>query len=204
MNDNRNKVVVLCDLGGVLIDLNWISSAQALFGRDLSRDELLEKWLSLESIKRFEAGLCDFSEFYRNFNNENPTSLSEAEFYQQFLSIIGAVKSGCLEILCQLKQTFKLALLSNTNALHIEHLRRQTGLLDYFDRLFLSYEMHLVKPEPKIFATVAQQLECKPEEIYFFDDSPTNVKAAGQSGLKAFQVTDPSAILTTMQKIFGK
>ncbi len=200
MSDRPCDSVVLCDLGGVLIDLHWERSARSLFGAKLSREQLLDRWLSLSSIKTFEAGLCSFSDFFTAFCRENPVSMNQEQFSKEFLSIIGPVKPGCIEILQRLRENYRLALLSNTNAMHIEFLRAQTDLLDHFDQLFLSYEMHLVKPDPAIFKQVAKQLRVEPEKILFFDDSKTNVEAALNSGFKAFQVESPEAIARIVEK----
>lgn len=201
MPEKKEKPAVLCDLGGVLIELNWVDSARSLFGKELDSAQLLERWLSLESIKVFEAGLCSFSEFYQAFNRENPTNLGEADFHREFLQIIGPVKTGCSEILLEIKQTFELALLSNTNHLHIELLRRQSPILEHFDHLFLSYQMHLVKPEKEIFAKVCEQLSREPGEIYFFDDSATNIEAAQNFGIHAFRVNSPQEISGILREL---
>ena len=200
MTEKLNESVILCDLGGVLIDLHWEKSARSLFGTELSKEQLLEKWLSLSSIKTFEAGLCSFADFFRAFCQENPVSLSQEDFMKEFIGIIGPVKPGSIEILRRLKKNNRLALLSNTNALHIDFLRQQSDLLDCFDRLFLSYEMHLVKPDPAIFSQVANQLQVEPEKILFFDDSKTNIEAAIKSGFRAFQVESPEEIARTIGK----
>lgn len=190
--------MVLCDLGGVLIELDWLSSAKDLFGDDLSPDSLLDKWLSLESVKKFETGLCSFDEFYRFFCSETHINRDFSRFRHDFVSIIGALKPDCEKILCDLKEKFHLALLSNTNYLHIEYLREKNNLLDIFDHLFLSYEMQLVKPEPQIYEAVCRQLNRQPEEIFFFDDNSRNVAVAKMLGIKAFQATSPGDIREIM------
>lgn len=193
--------VILCDLGGVLIDLHWERSVNNLLGTKLTRQQLLERWMSLSSIKTFEAGLCSFADFFSTFCQETMVRMDLEEFSKEFLSIIGPIKPGCFEILQRLKKNYRLALLSNTNAMHIEFLRKQTSLLDYFDQLFLSYEMHLLKPDPAIFKQVAKQLVIEPTKILFFDDSKINVEAALKAGFKAFQVESPEAIAEIVEKL---
>ncbi|MEW6708437.1 MAG: HAD family phosphatase [Candidatus Riflebacteria bacterium] len=198
MKRTDSDIIVLSDLGGVLIDLNWESSARKLFGNNFQRHELLSHWLSLQSVKQFEAGRCDFSEFHRSFSEETGSRLNIENFEQEFLSIIGPVKPDCIAIMEELKQRFHLAMLSNTNHRHIELLRGQTSLLECFDELFLSYRMHLIKPDPEIFQKVCEQLNAVPEKVFFFDDSLANVKAAQNEGLHAWRVSSPREILDIM------
>lgn len=191
----ENKIeVVVCDLGGVLIDLNWQSSAADLFGQHLSERMLLEKWLGLAAVKRFEAGLIDFEKFYEEFRQENPIEMNLQQFRRRFISIIGSVKPGCEEVLGQIRKKCQLALLSNTNSLHIEHLCSFSNLTNWFDRLFLSYQMGMVKPSAEIFRAVAAELNASPQKILFFDDSPANIQAAAACGFNAFVVKGPAEI----------
>ncbi len=198
MKRTDSDIIVLSDLGGVLINLNWESSARNLFGTAFQRHELLSHWLSLQSVKQFEAGRCDFGEFHRLFSEETGSRLSIEDFEQEFLSIIGPVKPDCIAIMEELKRHYRLAMLSNTNHRHIELLRGQTSLLECFDELFLSYRMHLIKPDPVIFQKVCEQLNTVPEKVFFFDDSQTNVAAAQKEGLHAWRVTSPNEILDIM------
>ncbi|MFZ5953131.1 MAG: HAD family hydrolase [Candidatus Rifleibacteriota bacterium] len=198
MKQTDSDLIVLSDLGGVLIDLNWESSARKLFGKSLQRHELLSHWLSLQSVKEFEAGQCDFGEFHRAFCQETGSWLPLKDFEKEFLSIIGPVKPDCIAIMEELKRHYRLAMLSNTNHRHIDLLRNQTSLLECFDELFLSYRMHLIKPDPMIFRKVCEQLNTVPEKVFFFDDSLTNVTAAQNEGLHAWQVNSPGEILEIM------
>ena len=60
------------------------------------------------------------------------------------------------------------------------------GVADFFDHIFLSYEMGLEKPSPAIFQRVVQTLGCRPEEVLFFDDSEVNCAAARAEGLQSW------------------
>ncbi|GAB4267188.1 MAG: glucose-1-phosphatase [Candidatus Rifleibacteriota bacterium] len=191
----NNKNVILCDLGGVLIDLNWEESARILFGKNLSKDRLREMWLSISAIVEFESGKCTFKEFYESFISELKSELSFAEFKEGFEAIIGPEKPNCKQILEELKDLGTLALLSNTNRIHIEKLRKGSSMLEIFDNLFLSYEMGKTKPSADVFHEVCSKLQVVPKQIFFFDDSPQNIKGAKSIGYNAYQVESPAEIL---------
>lgn len=190
----RSDAVILCDLGGVLIDLNWYSRAQALFGEDLDPEFLKGRWLALQSAREFEAGKTDFVTFYREFINETGSSIDIEDFKSEFTGILGPVKPGCIDILTEIRQHARLAMLSNTNLLHVEVLRKSSEIFAPFEHLFLSYEMGLVKPDAQIFISVCERLDCLPERVFFFDDSEANVAAAGACGLNSWRVDSPQEI----------
>ncbi|PKL41713.1 MAG: hypothetical protein CVV41_17410 [Candidatus Riflebacteria bacterium HGW-Riflebacteria-1] len=186
--------VILCDLGGVLIDLNWQDRARKLFTQEQDTEELKQKWLRLESARAYEAGKSDFTGFYQAFVAETASKLSIAEFEREFAGIIGPLKTDCLKILELLRSYGTLAMLSNTNAVHVEMLRASTDVFKPFEHLFFSYEMGMVKPDREIYEAVCSRLHKDPDLVHFFDDSETNVIAARDAGVNAYVVNNPQQI----------
>ena len=92
---------------------------------------------------------------------------------------------GALDLLDSLRDDYRLALLSNCNAVHWDRL---TPFLDRVDSAFSSHLIGLVKPDAAIFHYVADALGVSPDEIVFFDDSPANVDAARAVGIAAHLV----------------
>ena len=56
---------------------------------------------------------------------------------------------------------------------------------DYFEETFLSYEMHLAKPDKAIFEKILNDANLLPEETLFIDDLEANCKAAEEVGIHA-------------------
>ena len=193
-----SEAIILCDLGGVLIDLNWQERARALFACEQDTEELKRRWLQLESARSYEAGKTDFATFYRDFIAETGSNLGIEEFNREFAGIIGPLKPDCLAILASLRRYGTLAMLSNTNAVHVEMLR-SSEVFKLFKHLFFSYEMGMVKPDREIYEAVCRSLQKEARQIYFFDDSDTNVAAARAAGLNAYVVNNPRQI----QEIVG-
>lgn len=186
--------VILCDLGGVLIDLQWEQRARSLFTQEQNSEELKRRWLRLQSARQYEAGKTDFTGFYRDFIAETGSLLSLSTFKREFAGIIGPIKSDCLKILDLLRKYGSLAMLSNTNAVHVEILRNSSGVFAPFQHLFFSYEMGMVKPDREIYEAVCERLQTEPGQIYFFDDSSENVEAASALGINSYVVTSPQQI----------
>ena len=99
-----------------------------------------------------------------------------------------------LDKLIELRQRgFRLSLLSNTNpfmmqwALSSAFDGRGHGLDYYFDALYLSYEMGIMKPESSIFKMMLQGEKAKPQETVFIDDSAHNTMVAASLGIHVLQ-----------------
>lgn len=57
------------------------------------------------------------------------------------------------------------------------------------DAEVVSGEEHLAKPDPEIYAIMAQRMALPPAQLFFLDDSAKNVEAAINSGWHAHQFT---------------
>ena len=96
-----------------------------------------------------------------------------------------------LQLLTELSKHYRLFLLSNTNELHWEYgyknafCRNGKDYTMYFERIFLSYRMHLSKPDPAIIQRVLQEASLQPAETLFIDDAETNCLAAASTGMQA-------------------
>lgn len=76
-----------------------------------------------------------------------------------------------------------MLLLSNTNPIGMGYCRklfksRGYDVKEIFERLYLSYQMRVAKPDPAIFVKMADDSGIIPEETLYIDDS------AGQCGCR--------------------
>jgi len=55
---------------------------------------------------------------------------------------------------------------------------------DFFEDTFLSFKMHLAKPDKAIYEKVMKEANILPEETFFIDDSETNCRAAAALGIQ--------------------
>ena len=76
-------------------------------------------------------------------------------------------------------------MLSNLPAPIGRHLRTSTTLLNEFDHLTLSYEVHAVKPQAAIYEDMLRKLGVPPQNALFLDDRQDNVDGALAVGLQA-------------------
>ena len=83
-------------------------------------------------------------------------------------------------------------LLSNTNEIHWEwscehaYPYKAFRVEDYFEHIFLSYEMKMAKPDEEIFRKVLDDAGLDPKETFFIDDSETNCLTARSLGISTY------------------
>jgi epoxide hydrolase-like predicted phosphatase len=73
-----------------------------------------------------------------------------------------------------------------------------------FDELFISAEIGLVKPDPRLYRLALDRLGVAPGEAVFIDDFPENVQAARQAGLHAIHFTSPDQARQELQDLLNR
>ncbi|TVQ10495.1 MAG: HAD family phosphatase [Leptolyngbya sp. DLM2.Bin27] len=189
---------IVCDMGGVLVELQWLDRVKDLLGRPLAIDELHQLWVSALSTVAFESGCTDFETFTTAFIEEFGLTLAPTVVQHEFLEIVQAPLPRCDEMLSTLKHRYHLSLLSNTNPAHYQRLCDRYDFFDHFHQLFLSYKIGLMKPSAAIFEYLLTALDTPADTIAFFDDGARNVEAARAAGIHAYRVDSPTDILSVV------
>lgn len=195
---------VLTDMGGVLIDLHWEEYAAKIFNKKMNIDELHLFWTTANSPSAYDKGKITFSELTESLKNEYSIKLSKEQIAEYFLKIAGKPKKNLNSVIDKIKKQFTIAILSNTNDAHISHLKKNYSFLEKFDKLFLSYELGLLKPNPEIFLHAVKFYNALPEDFIYFDDIISNVEAAKSIGMHAYQVFSPDEILNIINKLTAR
>ena len=176
---------VLLDLGKTIIDFD--------FGRAFARlavacpyppDGIAQRVMGSGLVQRFETGSIDGPELFRGLSEILRLSLD----YDAFVDAWNCIFSDILipaSVLEGLAARYRLLLISNTNALHFEMLRREQPFLRHFAELVLSHEAHSAKPDPAIYREAIKRLGCPPSECFYADDIPAFVDAGRALGLDA-------------------
>ncbi len=82
--------------------------------------------------------------------------------------------------------------LSNMQAASIEHLERAYTFWDVFEGMVISCRIHLLKPEPAIYAHLLEQHGIEGADSVFIDDLEANLAAATGFGIRGIQFEHPA------------
>lgn len=192
---------IIFDFGNVLLDLHQERSEhcmEQLLG--LPYDMYHEH--SPRCFADFETGRITETEFIDELSAFCRRSVDRQALIHCWNALLGELPLHRIEMLRELKQRYRLYLLSNTNATHIAHVHRylaENNLVFWslFDGVFLSHELGLRKPDPAIFEHVLQSASLDPAETLFIDDGPMHVAGALAAGIPAVR-HDPSEDITAL------
>lgn len=202
MNQSTTPIrVLLFDLGGVLVEFDALGPICTLTGNRFDRISARSFWMNSASVKQYERGLCSSEEFAVQIMKELGLSMTVPEFLKEFASWESGPIPGGKELLAELRPHFRLACLSNNNAIHWDIVGRRDGWQAEFEQTFLSFEMKCMKPERAIFDQVLSKLGCQPDEVFFFDDTAECLEGALAAGIRGAQVAGVNGVRSVLQHL---
>ena len=203
--DSKIKNVVF-DLGGVLINLdfdNCLNAFRKAGFRDIEKQacQFRGKGFFSEQVRqmqgngvfsRFELGEISPEEFRDAIRKEADESLTDRKIDDMWNLMLLDIPREKLDLLLKLREHYMVYLLSNTNRIHWDYACEQMfcyrgfRVNDFFEDIFLSFEMHKAKPEKDIYEQMMKEANILPEETFFIDDSAINCQAAISLGIQSY------------------
>ena len=183
---------IIFDWGGVLIHLDKRRCTEAFSQLGIAvDDELTNPYGQRADLMDFEKGLMTVSEFHDTVRRLYGAQLTDEQIDEAWNALLLDTPNYKLDKLLELKQHYHLYLLSNTNALHWEEGRKRFDYKgykaeDFFDQIFLSNEIHELKPSSEAFLEVVRLASIKPEETLFVDDLQASCDAAAVLGFHTY------------------
>ena len=185
---------IVFDLGGVVLTLNRDESVRRFTQAGLLQaDELLDPYHQKGFFLDLEEGRLEGEMFYETIRSLANKYISNEEIDYCLLGFIEDTPAYKLEMLEELRKSYNLYLLSNTNfiimkwALSPQFSEKGKSLDQYFDKLYLSCEIGITKPHHKIFDYMIQDSGLVPSETLFIDDATSNVEAGKALGMRVFK-----------------
>lgn len=182
---------LIIDFGGVIINLTRNRCVEAFenFGVPDVRDRILN---SKDLFMQIEMGTITSAEFRDGIRDLTRQHLTDQQIDAAWIAMLDDVPAYKLDLLMELRSKYNTMLLSNTNEIHwlwaeknsFAHNGHQAG--DFFNKIYLSYELNMVKPNADIFEYVLQDAAIDPAETLFIDDAIPNCRTAEALGIRTY------------------
>ncbi|WP_064196598.1 MULTISPECIES: HAD family phosphatase [Emticicia] len=201
---------VIFDFGNVIINIEFQRIYQTFAKFTSKSPAYIEKKITEDQIfRRYESGQFTDEEFREVIRQTLGFPLSDHEVDTAWNAILLDIPSDRIDLIHNIRQKYPVYLLSNTNNIHItasnNYLKKAHGInnLDLlFDKLYLSYEMGLWKPDAEIYREVLRANKLQPNEVIFFDDNHHNIESAKAIGMQTILVEPPTSIVEYCKNIF--
>jgi len=197
------RLVVVFDLGGVLIDWNPRHLYRKLFdGDDAAMESFLanictQAWNHEQDAGRSFAEGCDL------LKAAHPHEAQRIDaWFERYDEMLAGPIQGTVDILAELRaQGVPVYALSNWSAETFPFALKRFEFLQWFDGIMLSGNVGMVKPDAEFFEHFLQTFKVDPARAVFIDDLEPNIKAAAAAGMHGIRFTGPAALRGELRKL---
>ncbi|WP_417609420.1 HAD family hydrolase [Owenweeksia hongkongensis] len=197
---------IIFDFGAVLIPIDE-SLTWSAFEKLGAKDELKNQQ---KIFQKYEKGEISTSEFLKKIQPFFFRKIYPPELGNAWNAMLKTLPEERVNFLKRLKKNYRIFLLSNTNELHINHIKKEAGLFSYkqfisqFENVHYSYEMGMRKPDAEIFEKVLKDNNLVAEETFYIDDGKKHIKTAKSLGIETWHFKPEEDDINDLGKVLSK
>ena len=194
---------LLFDLGKVVFEFDFERALGhwAPFSA-LPIEQLRTRFRHDEAYCRHERGEISAAEYFDTLRHGLQLTATDEQIGRGWNGIFTDEIGETLDAIVAAKQRFPCYAFSNSNHEHQRTWRAAYPRIgDAFDRVFVSSDIGMRKPEAAAFAHIALAIGVAPGAILFFDDLAENVEGAIAAGLQAVQVRSPADVREALARL---
>jgi glucose-1-phosphatase len=186
---------IISDIGRVLIrvDIARIKNGLAS-GLSLSPEEL---WCALENDplwRDWQEGRITPRDWHLHINKRFGSRLTFEKFTEAWNLALDPVPLQDARMFQRLSKHYRLALLSNTDPIHLAHMEPNYEFFTHFPVRIYSCSVGASKPDPLIYQHALRGLHVKAPEALYIDDIPAYVETAQRLGMSGIVYRSPDQL----------
>lgn len=185
---------IVFDLGGVLMELDRnraVRRFEEIGVKDA--EELIGMYGQKGIFLEIENGKIDLDTYCQKLREHTGQPLTYEQIQYAWMGFVVDVPQCLLDYLLELRKTYKVYLLSNTNPIIQSWARSEQftpagrPIAAYFDKMYTSYEVGAIKPDRAIFDYMINDSQLIPAETLFIDDGGSNIQIGQEYGFHTYQ-----------------
>tara|TARA_B100000767_G_scaffold208188_1_gene195118 strand:+ start:97 stop:717 length:621 start_codon:yes stop_codon:yes gene_type:complete len=198
---------IIFDLGSVILNINYQNTIDEFTKLGIKNAaNFYSKKVQTDLFDKIETGKISSNEFLKSIQKETKNK-NINQLKMAWNAMLLDLPEERLRLIKKLNNNHNIYLLSNTNAIHIDSFKKQLGNTKWlefcklFDKMYLSYELGLKKPNVKIFEHILEDQKLKAEDVFFIDDSPQHIAGAEKLGIQCHHLLDDEDIIDLFSDI---
>ncbi|MDW8308427.1 MAG: HAD family phosphatase [Verrucomicrobiales bacterium] len=194
--------VIVFDLGKVLVDFDYSIAGRRVAALSNLPETAVQQFLERSpTLVRFETGQMSAREFYEEVRRATGFRGSFEQFAEFFADIFWEIPEMVGLHRALRERGFPTWIFSNTNPLAVGHIRRRFPFFSQFDGYILSYEVHAMKPDARIYEAFEARAGWRGAQVLYLDDRPENVAAGAARGWQVILQESPQNTLAAMRQL---
>jgi glucose-1-phosphatase len=191
---------VISDIGRVIVGVDVSRAMQGLSsGIALSPKEI---WSAIEKDPRFpdlQDGRISARDWHLHIVRRLGANLTYDQFIQAWNAALLPETLQPDSLWAALAKKYRLALLSNTDPIHVAHMESTFTFFKYFPIRIYSCVVGFSKPNPVIYQEALRASKVKANEAVYIDDLEENVAAAKSLGMIGVHCAVPAALVDCLK-----
>ena len=193
---------VIFDIGRVLIRVNVSRAMDGLAsGISLSRQEV---WSAIGKDPRmadWQEGRISPRDWHLNLNKRLGASLTFEQFSEIWNRALDPNPIHADLFFESLSKNYRLALLSNTDPLHMSHAEGSFAFFRFFPHRIYSFRVGASKPDPLIYREALKACKVRAEEAVYIDDIAAYAEAAQRLGMTGIVFQSPEQLQADLRAL---
>jgi glucose-1-phosphatase len=193
---------IIFDIGRVLIRIDVGRAMQGLAaGGSLSPSDL---WTAIEKDPRWpdwQTGRISARDWYLHLSKRFGGNFSFEQFAEVWNRVLDPVPIHEDSFFRGLSKNYRLALLSNTDPIHVQHMEGTYSFFAFFPVRIYSCSVGASKPDPLIYREALRALKVQAQEAVYIDDIGAYVEAAQRLGMGGIQFQSPAQLADALKAL---
>lgn len=165
----------------------------------ISPEELHSHLYPTEHWTRLTLGEISEDRYWESFLKASKIDLDKGYLKDKVRAELRPIPDN-VKIIPRLAGKYRLAILSNHAREWAEYMQKEFVFFGYFDQVIFSCDVHLRKPDPRIYELAMRRLGSKPDECLFVDDKTRNTDAAATLGIKTLTLEGTAGLRDELKR----
>ena len=193
---------IIFDIGRVIVRVDVARAMQGLAaGSSMTPAEL---WAAIEKDPRWhdwQEGRIAPRDWYLHLSRKLSSALSFEQFSEAWNRALDPLPLQDDALFEKLAKHYRLALLSNTDPIHVQHMEATYSFFRFFRTRIYSCAVGVSKPDPLIYRAALKGLNVQAEQAVYIDDVLAYVEAAHRLGIHGIAFHSPPQLLSELHAL---
>ncbi len=193
---------IIFDIGRVLIRVDISRAMDGLAsGLSLTPEEV---WFAIQNDPHWldwQEGRISPRDWHLHLTKRLGASLTFEQFSEVWNRALDPKPIHSEAFLESLSKNYRLALLSNTDPIHMSHEEVRFPFFRFFPIRMYSYQVGASKPDPIIYRKALQACKVRAEEAVYIDDIAAYAEAATRLGMTGIVFHSPEQLQTELRRL---
>lgn len=193
---------IIFDIGRVLIRVD-VNRAAAGLGSSLSMTPQ-EVWSAIEkdpSWHDWMAGRIPPRDWYLRVTKRIGATLTFEQFTEAWNLALDPQPIQSDAFLQGLSKKYRLALLSNTDPIHMAYAEANYSFFPFFPKRIYSFQVGATKPDPVIYLEALKTCKVNADEAIYIDDVPAYAEAAQRLAMTGIVFQSPEQLQSDLRNL---